>query len=457
MITMTELQATWHEKDQWLTQYFEEIESNEFYRFLFPEGSLQEDGVTGDKKPKAVAIGLDDNHKARKVFVHDDLSEISEAIKKYPTIFMSPVGYFGWRNTLTNARYAYAMTFDIDYVSPMNLENIIHQAMKIDYIPKPTAIVNSGTGIHLYYVFEEPIPLYTGNQILLKELKRRLTEKIWNFATSLSKNKQFQGISQGFRLVGSQTKLGEEITVKAFWVGQGERVTLEYLNDFLVYENSDDRLNLSDFRMKGTIPLFEAKEKYPEWYEERIINKKKRGTWIANEALYQWWKNGIEKNIVVGHRYHSIIALVAYAEKCGIPYEQVEIDAYGMIDMLDWKTTEADNHFTAEDVEAALKAYEASHLDGKTKVHYTRRFISDLTGVVIPANKRNGRSTQEHLKRARAVQAIDYKDGSWRNKDGRPKKEQLVKDYLQKHPDNNPTQVARALGMSRTTVYKYMK
>ena len=43
------------------------------------------------------------------------------------------------------------------------------------------------------------------------------------------------------------------------------------------------------------------------------------------------------------------------------------------------------------------------------------------------------------------------------NRNGRPKKEQLVKDYLQEHPDENPTQVARVLGMSRTTVYKYMK
>ena len=205
MKSMNELRGSWKEKDQWLNQYFEEIESDEFYRFLFPEDSLQDEGVTGDRKPNAIAVGLTVDYKPRRIYVHDDLSQISEAIKEYPTVFMSPVGYFGWRNTLSNARYAYAMTFDIDYVGLINLQNILHQATKIDYIPKPTAIVNSGTGIHLYYVFEKPIPLYTGNQIFLKELKRRLTEKIWNFATSSSKNKQFQGISQGFRLVGSQT------------------------------------------------------------------------------------------------------------------------------------------------------------------------------------------------------------------------------------------------------------
>lgn len=32
-----------------------------------------------------------------------------------------------------------------------------------------------------------------------------------------------------------------------------------------------------------------------------------------------------------------------------------------------------------------------------------------------------------------------------------------TKDYLQKYPSDNPTQVARILKMSWTTVYKYMK
>ena len=32
-------------------------------------------------------------------------------------------------------------------------------------------VVNSGTGLHLYYVLEEPIPMYPHNQKCLKELK----------------------------------------------------------------------------------------------------------------------------------------------------------------------------------------------------------------------------------------------------------------------------------------------
>ena len=32
----------------------------------------------------------------------------------------------------------------------------------------------------------------------------------------------------------------------------------------------------------------------------------------------------------------------------------------------------------------------------------------------------------------------------------------LVKEYIEKNPDDNPTEIARNLGISRTTVYKYL-
>ena len=46
-------------------------------------------------------------------------------------------------------------------------------------------------------------------------------------------------------------------------------------------------------------------------------------------------------------------------------------------------------------------------------------------------------------------------------KEGRPKgsgtKEDLVKEYIKDNPNANPTEIARNLGISRPTVYKYLK
>ena len=48
-------------------------------------------------------------------------------------------------------------------------------------------------------------------------------------------------------------------------------------------------------RRKSTVTLEEAKELYTEWYEKRIVqgepkqkSKKQGGTWVCNEALYEW-------------------------------------------------------------------------------------------------------------------------------------------------------------------------
>lgn len=43
------------------------------------------------------------------------------------------------------------------------LRDTLHQMNK-DIIPKATFVVNSGTGLHLYYVLTEPIPMYPQNQ-----------------------------------------------------------------------------------------------------------------------------------------------------------------------------------------------------------------------------------------------------------------------------------------------------
>ena len=39
------------------------------------------------------------------------------------------------------------------------LRDTLHQ-MNNDILPQATFVVNSGTGLHLYYVLKEPIPMY---------------------------------------------------------------------------------------------------------------------------------------------------------------------------------------------------------------------------------------------------------------------------------------------------------
>ena len=97
---------------------------------------------------------------------------------------------------------------------------------------------------------------------------------------------------------------------------------------------------------------------YPEWYQERVVEgrPKKKGTWVCNQALYEWWKGKINGEVKVGGRYFSIMALCAYGLKCGIPERQIRQDAYSFLEHLESLTDDEDNHFTREDVKDALKS-----------------------------------------------------------------------------------------------------
>lgn len=111
-----------------------------------------------------------------------------------------------------------------------------------------------------------------------------------------------------------------------------------------------------------------------------------------------------------------------------------------------------DNHFTEDHALAAIEAYYDPIIHKLTRERIERR-----TAIELPKNKRNGRKQAVHLARARTVQEFDDPDGAWRNKDGAPTKADLVREYAAEHPDANHSEIARALGISRPTVIKWLK
>ena len=69
-------------------------------------------------------------------------------------------------------------------------------------------MVLSGHGLHLYYVLETPIRATMNNIRKLNKLKEGMTKLIWNRYTSNIEKIQFQYCLQGFRMVGSASKMG---------------------------------------------------------------------------------------------------------------------------------------------------------------------------------------------------------------------------------------------------------
>ena len=79
--------------------------------------------------------------------------------------------------------------------------------------------------------------------------------------------------------------------------------------------------------------------------EPKQKSKKQGGTWVCNEALYEWWKRKITEEVKAGGRYFSIMALCSYGLKCGISEQKIRRDAYAFLDHLESLTEDEGQPF----------------------------------------------------------------------------------------------------------------
>lgn len=431
-------------REDYLSTFCDEVTPMEFYRAVFPEGELQRSDESGNWKCNAIAVELLPKS-VKRYTIGDDLGKIEELLTHENFILISPIGYVGKSREAKNARFMYALAIDLDGVdSERKMADLFYQMDgngPSNWLPKPSYIVSSGNGLHIYYVFKEPIPCFKNIMEQLAKLKQRLTKKLWNgYVTCYEDNVQYQSVFQGFRMVGGVTKDGNR--VKAFEVGG--KVTVEYLNEFV--EDEEDKVTV--FTYKSGLTKAEAKKKYPEWYERRIEKGAPRGTWTCKEDLYEWWKRRIKDELVEGHRYYGVMCLAVYAQKCGIPRYRLETDAFGMVGLLDEKTEHDDNHFTRADVLSALEMYNDSYIT------FPIETISQLTDLRIERNKRNGRKQTLHLKIARStLEVLNEENGA--NLQGRKSAQAVVEKWQTENPNKRKADCIRETGLDKKTVYKW--
>ena len=473
-----------------------------FYRDVFPEGFLQERWAEGERrsefdgKPNAIALKF--GPKTRKQLVKgekvdvpvierftitDDLEGVSALVKasiaENAPVYMAPVSWYGRNNKAANARFLHAFAVDLDGVTPVKLGSVLKQMRnghdpaneKWVSMPQASYIVMSGRGLHLYYLLDRPVPLIPAVVPFLQQLKRRLTDVVWTDYTSEDGNegRQYQGIYQGFRMPGTTTRLnGHGVDAKdtnkyealAFMyapdgASEPRRVTLDYLVDYCGIRGKEIPGEL--YRILetkgGRTPIAEAKDKWPAWYERRVVQGEEKGGYDTNRGAYDSWLSRIEDEAVVHGRYFAVLALVAYAVKCNVPLEDLERDAYALVPALDKLSDDPGNRFTDYDVACALSSYGSNELRFWKNEYMCRR-----AKIVPHENKHNGRPQGEHLKIARFARDLNYDEpGGWINKNGAPTKRDEIRAYAAEHPEASQRAIAKALGVSPTTVNKWLK
>lgn len=441
--------------------------------------------------------------------VLDDLERINTAVSQFgktnSEFYIAPISYLGRRRTKITERWLYACIIEVDHpkTSIVNghreqtgLLQLIHDwtSSSMPYI-MPSCCVSSGTGLHLIYLLDRPYQITEEHQKhQWDEFRVRFTQRIWNKYVTNSAI-QYENHCQSFRVVGTRTKKNQ--LVEAFWLSK-KRYTIDELfsqvkYDEITWNSFDEFIKLRDklgdkinhllyepddimkiekvYMPKGdkqiSAKLQEAKEKWPEWYEERIIQKKPRkekGEWTCHRGLYDWFLREAKESPFVGSRYNRIHALGEYAVKCDIDYDEYKKDAYELY-MLFKDIDQKEPFHYMEFVKARDEYF------NKKSRKSTRKWIEEKTGVPMnPPAKRNNRKRHEHLQadkvkneKGRMVTNLcklhreDVLEDMRMNGEitGRPDKKSIVKKWREENPNGKKIDCERETGLSRHTVLKW--
>lgn len=430
--------------------------------FRLGDGLIQKRGEpSGLYKTNPIIVGHNGSFPVKRIMFEDEFESLLTEFQGYEWAILNGVTYWGRNNLAANQSKMYAMIFDLDGVTEKTLGSFM-DGVSADYYPQPNYITLSGHGVHLYYVFEQPISLYPNIKTQLKQLKYALTRVIWNERTSTDRNVQCQGINQGYRIVGGKTKV-KNVAVRAFEV-DSHPVTLDYLNEFVDDKN---KIDVSRLYRESRMSLPEAQEKYPEWYERCIVNKEPPGTWKTSRKVYEWWKTKIFDSAVYGHRYYCLMALAIFAIKCDVREEELRKDALSFVKMLN--ALHPEDPFLESDAESALDCFDERYIT------FPRSSLEALTGIPMPENKRNHQDRMTHLhadyweidgetvenecrkNREAALEKAREEGRITGRPEGSGTKKDLVRDYYAEHPESSLRKAATDLGISKNTVRKWKR
>ena len=207
--------SKYNEVFNYLSSQYEEVSGFDFYNDLFPDNELSGEFNTDYSKPNGIYLYTDENDKdskrrlRRKIMLKDTWeNDYVDFVEENPMTLCSGLTYRGRTNKLEHAQQMNALVFDLDGVGLKEI-NILFNRMDLSpdllrTVPRPTYVAMSGSGLHLYYFLDEPIDLFPNIKNQFRELKHDLTFRIWEYReTTREENIQYQGINQGFRMVGS--------------------------------------------------------------------------------------------------------------------------------------------------------------------------------------------------------------------------------------------------------------
>lgn len=409
------IKAEFDKKDMILANFGERVSAVTLYEDLF-----------GDTSLIMPVLFIDDEE--TKHVVKMSIDEALEQAEDRADILLGASTYFKEFVSKETAKDVYGFIIDMDNVWAGVLLTALQNDWNTDRekLPKPTYIVNSGTGLHLYFMLDTPIPHYKCNAEAIDQLYRALA--IQQTTSRIYLKREVQWFGQDFRMAGSLNKYGWRN--EAFKIGQKWNI---------------DELG----RMVGMKDVHFVRPGEP-----RIIpalqrgqskNRLKRTGWRCYPGFYNYTLERCRKETKEGNRYMSMCALAVIAWKCNVPVDKVERDLLSLIPTYNEGAT---RQIKEKEIKHALRMY------NEKAIITPRQRLEDWIGWEYHPIKRNGRKQTVHLTIARATRDILHPEG-WQSKEGRPTMQHKIAAYRAEHPDATPKDCIAETGLSKNTVYRW--
>lgn len=443
-----------------------------------------------------------------------DVMDADELIKYQASrsdVFVPPCSFINGYYSKSTCGSIFAFIIDVDNVSPKVLSNILEKRIIGHAVCEPSKIVNSGSGIHLYYELKTPVPYFKKNREALDDIYKRL---FINVKKNVAAKADWHSLIQPFRLPGAMTKLeqiatayrvGEKWDIKdlAKEVGssfEGDLIQLELKSQAEYNKEQEEKLTGKIcpkcgkrlfYRSNQLGQQFIGCEGYPDCtykttLEGEEIKKKQKVRKRVNEDFYESCLEGVKEKTPVGRRYLAMVGLVMVAYKTGVSKERVEQDLLGLVE----KFNGMGATFKISEVRKALKAYNQRALRTRSTTledyfgwEFKRRgewLKEDREKYYEQEQERLYKFTDERKRPLIEAGAID-EDGNiisrrkyslyqarqkrdrnqedygtrWDDNKGQKSKEPMVKKWREEHPDGKKADCHRDLGISRTTIDKW--
>ena len=382
--------AEFKQKNEILQSKFMVINPFDFYFELFKSYDPDLIYVSGDKKT------YNRLEKTGKAF--DTESLLLHYAQFRNDVYIPLATFYRGHYKTSTLKELFAFVVDLDGMTPLGLNTFLKYTLRGIEL-KPNYIVNSGKGVHLYYVLKEPFQVYRKYLSNLKEINSSLQSKMTTGKNNYVVDKH--SIIQSYRMVGTYTKFDQ--TVSAYKI-QEKHYNISELASFanvnLGSKSNKKRSEVSEQMAKGNIEIFpNAKSGFYDYMGARIFHEVDYGT-----------------------RYMSMFALAVVAWKARIPRSRLEEDLWEL--QAFWNESRScHERISDKEIEKALKGYNTK----STLV--TSKKLEEWTGFEFKRAKRNGRKRQEHL----GIISAKKRGGN----------KEIVKRYAENNPFATQRQMAK--------------